>query len=214
MGGHLKNKGLSTANGEDGVNGASAYEIAVANGFVGDEAAWLLSLRGSDGANGTNGTNGSVGADGADGADAGVLVTKGVKTSDQDITSQTTYVADAEMRVTITPPASGTDLYCIEVIAFIQHATSYAAKLKLTVTNLAGVVVEIAATHGLLNNTVGLDTDVVTANFSGSKMIRFYGLLAVPNTAAAGDLIFNWAQNVSNANIQRMRRGSYLKIEK
>src|SRR5678815_5882413 len=31
-----------------GVNGASAYEVAVANGFVGDEAAWLASLVGAD----------------------------------------------------------------------------------------------------------------------------------------------------------------------
>lgn len=31
-----------------GGNGASAYEIAVTNGFVGDEAAWLLSLEGAD----------------------------------------------------------------------------------------------------------------------------------------------------------------------
>lgn len=32
-----------------GGSGASAYEIAVLNGFVGDEAAWLASLEGADG---------------------------------------------------------------------------------------------------------------------------------------------------------------------
>lgn len=41
-----------------GTNGKSAYEIAVAQGYVGSEAAWLISLKGKDGTNGTNGTNG------------------------------------------------------------------------------------------------------------------------------------------------------------
>jgi hypothetical protein len=79
-----------------GVPGDSAYEVAVANGFVGTEAQWLASLvgpqgppgdqglqgvkgdkgdtgdtgaQGTAGTNGTNGTNGTDGADGADGAD-------------------------------------------------------------------------------------------------------------------------------------------------
>ncbi len=77
----------------EGVEGDSAYDVAVANGFVGTEEEWLDSLVGAQGpagTNGTNGTNGSsayqvavangfvgneaawlaslVGADGADGA--------------------------------------------------------------------------------------------------------------------------------------------------
>lgn len=42
--------GSDGAPGNDGSDGASAYEIAVANGFVGDEAAWLESLVGPAGA--------------------------------------------------------------------------------------------------------------------------------------------------------------------
>lgn len=38
-----------------GINGKSAYEIAVLNGFVGSEAAWLLSLKGIDGDPGADG---------------------------------------------------------------------------------------------------------------------------------------------------------------
>lgn len=34
-----------------GGGGDSAYQIAVANGFVGNEAAWLLSLKGANGTN-------------------------------------------------------------------------------------------------------------------------------------------------------------------
>lgn len=44
--------------------GLSAYEIAKKNGFVGDEAAWLLSLIGPPGADGTDGADGAAGADG------------------------------------------------------------------------------------------------------------------------------------------------------
>ena len=71
-----------------GVPGDSAYEVAVANGFVGTESEWLESLvgptgpqgvkgdkgdkgdtgnQGIQGIPGTNGTNGTNGTDGADG---------------------------------------------------------------------------------------------------------------------------------------------------
>lgn len=41
-----------------GADGKSAYEIAVENGFEGDETAWLASLKGADGAPGANGADG------------------------------------------------------------------------------------------------------------------------------------------------------------
>jgi len=40
-----------------GVQGASAYEVAVANGFVGTEAQWLASLAGPQGPQGTAGVS-------------------------------------------------------------------------------------------------------------------------------------------------------------
>jgi hypothetical protein len=40
--------------------GASAYQLAVANGFVGTEAEWLASLDGADGADGSNGAAATV----------------------------------------------------------------------------------------------------------------------------------------------------------
>jgi hypothetical protein len=46
------------ADGDDGTDGKSAYQVAVDAGFVGNEAAWLASLKGADGTDGTNGTNG------------------------------------------------------------------------------------------------------------------------------------------------------------
>lgn len=54
--------------GTPGADGASAYEIAVANGFVGDVSAWLASLIGPAGPQGEPGPAGEDGAPGADGA--------------------------------------------------------------------------------------------------------------------------------------------------
>lgn len=53
--------------GEKGDNGASAYDIAVAHGFVGTEAEWLESLKGEPGKDGAQGAPGKDGAPGADG---------------------------------------------------------------------------------------------------------------------------------------------------
>lgn len=50
-----------------GADGASAYEVAVANGFVGTEAAWLASLEGPVGPAGPQGEVGPVGPVGPQG---------------------------------------------------------------------------------------------------------------------------------------------------
>jgi hypothetical protein len=60
----------SGGGGGSGADGASAYEVAVANGFVGTEVEWLASLvgpAGADGAQGPQGIQGPAGADGAQG---------------------------------------------------------------------------------------------------------------------------------------------------
>ncbi|WP_295218394.1 hypothetical protein [Ruminococcus sp.] len=59
--------GQNGADGHDGVNGIdgkSAYEIAVANGFIGTESEWLESLQGKDGRDGVDGKDGTDGTDG------------------------------------------------------------------------------------------------------------------------------------------------------
>ena len=47
--------GLNGVNGTNGKNGLSAYQVAVANGFVGTEQEWLESIKGATGATGSNG---------------------------------------------------------------------------------------------------------------------------------------------------------------
>lgn len=49
------------------INGKSAYQIALDNGFEGSEADWLASLHGQDGQDGQDGQNGQDGHDGQDG---------------------------------------------------------------------------------------------------------------------------------------------------
>lgn len=63
-----------------GDTGASAYELAVINGFTGTEAEWLLSLVGATGANGVDSNvAGPTGPTGAPGADSTVAGPKGDK---------------------------------------------------------------------------------------------------------------------------------------
>ena len=52
-----------------GVAGASAYEVAVANGFVGTETQWLATLEGPQGQQGVAGQDGSQGIQGVAGQD-------------------------------------------------------------------------------------------------------------------------------------------------
>lgn len=71
--------GADGADGKNGADGLSAYEIAVKNGFVGNENAWLASLqgqKGDEGPAGANGTNGVNGADGKDGLSAYAIAVK------------------------------------------------------------------------------------------------------------------------------------------
>ena len=60
--------GADGADGVDGTPGASAYQVAVAAGFVGTEAQWLASLVGPQGPAGVAGADGVDGADGVNGA--------------------------------------------------------------------------------------------------------------------------------------------------
>lgn len=55
--------------GEPGIDGLTAYEIAVANGFVGTEVEWLDSLEGPQGIQGEQGDQGPEGEQGAAGTD-------------------------------------------------------------------------------------------------------------------------------------------------
>jgi len=67
--------GRDGKDGTDGAPGLSAYQLALAHGFVGSESEWLLSLvgpRGEQGQPGPQGARGEPGPAGRDGRDAPV----------------------------------------------------------------------------------------------------------------------------------------------
>ena|SRR5699024_1465114 len=64
---HLSKLPVYVSGGSGGADGKSAYEIAVDNGFEGDEQAWLDSLVGEPGPAGSDGEQGPAGEDGAQG---------------------------------------------------------------------------------------------------------------------------------------------------
>lgn len=65
--GRILVRALPSEVGGAGTAGASAYEVAVDNGFVGTEAEWLASLVGPTGAKGDTGDTGATGATGPQG---------------------------------------------------------------------------------------------------------------------------------------------------
>ena len=58
---------LLALKGENGIDGKSAYQIAVNNGFVGTEAEWITSLKGETGLIGPQGIQGEIGPQGLKG---------------------------------------------------------------------------------------------------------------------------------------------------
>src|SRR5690625_1657426 len=64
---HYSKEPYFISGGGAGEPGKSAYEIAVDNGFEGDEQAWLESLKGERGPRGEQGEPGPAGSDGEQG---------------------------------------------------------------------------------------------------------------------------------------------------
>jgi len=76
-----------SSGGSNGMDGKSAYEIAVENGFEGTEAEWLVSLKGEKGDPGKDGAPGTPGVKGATGA-AGIPGNDGRGVLSADVTYQ------------------------------------------------------------------------------------------------------------------------------
>lgn len=65
--GNTKWKFISDLSGAQGIQGLSAYQVAVQHGFEGTEAEWLISLKGEKGETGPKGDKGDTGEKGATG---------------------------------------------------------------------------------------------------------------------------------------------------
>lgn len=105
--------GANGADGTDGMDGESAYDLAVASGFVGDLNAWLLSLIGPQGDPGADGADGADGAPGTDGADGrgivSIIRTSGTGAAGTTDTYTITYSDATTSTFTVVNGANGTN---------------------------------------------------------------------------------------------------------
>lgn len=142
-----------------GADGASAYAVAVANGFVGDVTAWLASLEGADGSQGIQGISGA-------GAPSSVSLSANQAFS-------ATSLADVTNMPVLTL-AANTD-YMIELIgSFESAATTTGIGLALnvggTVTRIAGQV-QHATSATAVGNCTQEANNAVTGATSGVRAI-------------------------------------------
>lgn len=82
--GNTEWKFISDLSGAQGIQGLSAYQVAVQHGFEGTEAEWLISLKGEKGETGPKGDKGNTGEKG----DTGEKGEKGDPGSDASVTKQ------------------------------------------------------------------------------------------------------------------------------
>lgn len=139
--------------GRNGPAGQSAYDLAVDNGFVGSEAAWLESLVGQDGApgtNGTNGTNGINGADGQDGADGAGTIIDNIDDVPGLTAALDAKVDDSELAAAIEA----------ELVGYLQHTPGDTLSIPGNFE-----VENVAATKGYQFRTSGGNLDV---DFAGA----------------------------------------------
>ncbi len=156
-------QGVPGNDGADGEDGASAYEVAVAEGFAGTVTEWLASLEGDDGADGTDG------ADGADGTDPGFLYSWNTGTSNSDLGSgymwaDTTIDAATKLFVSKTNRA-GDDLSQALADAVISTNTR---KANLVLTRSSGNAQARIAITGLVDHTGYVEFTIASSSHAGA----------------------------------------------
>lgn len=161
-------QGVAGQDGLDGNDGLSAYQIAVNNGFVGTESAWLLSLKGDQGEQGIQGEKGDKGDTGATGQGiatggaTGQFLTKNsgtnYDTSWATITKSTVGLANVDNTSDADKP--------------ISTATQTALNAKAT---LSDITTAINALKG------GVSVDGDTLDKLNDKIIAIQTLLASDN---------------------------------
>lgn len=158
--------------GTTGLQGDSAYAIAVASGFVGDVAAWLASLNGTDG---------------ADGTDPGVLLIWSTSTADANPGSGVMRANQATLSATTLLYVSKANRPGDDISTFLSNlgtSSNPARKGSITLTRSGGNaqatfdLTAVTDATGYVKLTVANGSGV--SNFSASDLISL-------QFAAAGD---------------------------
>ncbi len=150
------------------VSGASAYEIAVANGFIGTEAAWLESLKGERGAKGEQGEQGIQGEQGEPGevtpADVDAAVHKALYEEQYETHTSAVGTTDincrwAQLSLAHCPPGGNLKSVTIPCRATgNSDMTTTAAYLGIFEENASGNFVHIATSVNTVEQKVGQDS--------------------------------------------------------
>jgi hypothetical protein len=134
----------------------------------------------------------------------------GVKSANQVISNTTTLINDADMRFAV----AANSLY--EFHVFLRFSSPTGGDWKSSFTVPSGAVAHFSVYGNLIGGTFGgpgdfTDTSVVTSQGQGASTTQtanFFGWVDTAGTA--GTLIFQWAQNTTNAGDTTLYANSYL----
>ena len=164
------------------VSGLTAYEIAVDNGFIGTEEAWLASLKGERGAKGEQGEQGIQGVQGEPGEVDPLVVADAVQEAlyEELLSEHTSVVGStdincrwAQLSLSHCPPAGNLKSVTIPCrSASNSEMTTAASYLGIFEEDASGNFIHLATSTNAVNQTAGADSlwlfDEVT--LSGTKI--------------------------------------------
>ncbi|MEU0359931.1 hypothetical protein [Streptomyces cyaneofuscatus] len=191
--------------GEDGAPGASAYQLAVAGGYLGSQAQWIASLKGAKGDKGDAGTPPTGDTVGA---------TRTVdKPTDEQVVSSLALQDDDHL----TLPVTAGGRYAIDAMLTVDGDP--AADLLLTLAAPPGSTGHWTPGAITLGVSDGTGSIRLTRYAPGAPIgvgITAAGLIVAPlgtiTAGATGAITVQWAQNVSSATPTILRAGSWLRV--
>ncbi|MFC8282948.1 hypothetical protein [Streptomyces cyaneofuscatus] len=199
-------RGLPGDDGEDGAPGATAYQVAVANGFVGSQAQWIASLKGDKGDKGEKGDPGTP----PTGDQVGVTRTVD-KATDEQVQSSIGLQDDDHLTLPVTVGGR----YAISAVLSVDGDP--AADLVLTITappGSSGFWTPGAVTLGVSDGTGSVRLTRYAPGQAIGVGVTAAGLVVRPDgsftAGATGSITVQWAQNVSSATPTVVRTGSRL----
>lgn len=134
----------------------------------------------------------------------------GIKSADQTISSQTTFVNDADLRVSMAATAT------YEYRAYLRYDSPAGGDFKISMSVPAGANTFYEVIRQNLGNTFGSNVDQqasdnISCLGSGAGTIINAVMTGICfTTGTSGNLIVQWAQNTSNAGNTTLRQRSYI----